>query len=181
MDRTTRKRLTAKTAAWMCLLVGFLPAGCPPVDDLVDDLVDTTLPLDREANVAVIATVVKDVYGFQGRGRIIFLDAEEDALDTETLSQAGLLVESELGVRVLPESVADRSDLSLPVLTPVDPETGDIGISIRLGRFRLGDDGRLRVEVGTIRSGLDGRGFDYTLERASEGWVITSVTDTWVA
>ena len=161
----------------MCLVVGLLPAGCP----LVDDPAGPTVSLDREANVAVIATVVKNVYGFQGRGRIIFLGAEQGALDSETLAQAGSLVESELGVRVLPESAADRSDLSLPVLTPVDPQTGDIGISIRLGRFNLGDDGRLRVEVGAIRSGLDGQGYDYVLERASEGWVIISVAETWVA
>ena len=177
MKRTMRQHSTAKTAACVCLLPGFLMAGCP----LLDHLAETPLSLDRQANVAVIATVVKNVYGFQGRGRIIFLGAEQGALDTETLAQARSLVESELGVRVLPQSAADRSDLSLPVLTPVDPETGDIGISISLGRFNLGDDGRLRVEVGATRSGLDGQGYEYVLERAGEGWVIISVTETWVA
>jgi len=121
-----------------------------------------------EPDLAAIATVVKDVYRAEGQQRrIIFLEMEED-----TLAQAQDLLETDLGVTIRPESEADRTDASLPALTPVLSETGDIGISISLGRFRVDDDGNLRVMVSYARSGLDGADLEYVLEANGQGWRI---------
>ena len=122
-------------------------------------------------DLAAITTVVKDVYRQEGQSRMIFLAVEEpvdDALMEETLEQ-------DLGVKVRPESEADRTDLSLPVLTPKLPETGEIGISIQLSRFSLDDDGKLHVTVLFVRCGLDGGIYEYVLEHTDAGWSIADV------
>jgi hypothetical protein len=145
-------------------------AGCPPV-----------LPVDPVTgpDVAAVVTVVKAVYADQGR--IIFLGSDDGSVDSELLAQAGAVVEAELGVRVLPESAADRSDLSLPVLTPKDPATGELGVSIDLGQFRVVGPDRLAVSAWYGHSGLDGQGYDIVLERAGDGWVIVQMDEDGVA
>jgi hypothetical protein len=172
---TRSKGISARcaNACAACMLLTMM-AGCPALS-----------PVDAdgyaEPDVATIAMVVKHVYGLQGRGRIIFLGADEDAVQSEALTQAGAVVEADLGVRVLPESAADRSDLSLPAFTPVDPETGEIGVSINVGRFRLTDDGKLEVSAGAVLSGVSGQGYDFVLEQVGESWTIVSMTESWVA
>ena len=53
-------------------------------------------------------------------------------------------------------SEADFSDPSVPALTPVLCETGEVGVSVSLGRFTEDDQGQLHVDVSVARSGLDG-------------------------
>ena len=132
-------------------------------------------------DVAAISTVVKTLYGLHGRGRIIFLGSDDGSVDSDLLAQAGTAVQEDLGVRVLPESAADRSDLSLPIYTPKDPATGEVGISIALGRFRVEGDGRLAVSAWAVLSGLNGQGYDIVLEHAGNGWVITEMTEDGVS
>jgi len=137
--------------------------GCAPSNPGGDEIAGPDL--------AAITTVVKDVYRQEGQSRMIFLAVEEPVDDTlleETLEQ-------DLGVNVRPESEADRTDPSLPVLTPKLPETGEIGISIQLGRLSLADDGKLHVTVLFARCGLDGGSFEYVLERTDAGWSIADV------
>ncbi len=129
-------------------------AGCPPI---------TSVTPVTGPDVAAIVTVVKALYADEGR--IIFLGSGDGSVSSELLAQAGAVVQDELGVRVLPESAADRSDLSLPVLTPKDPLTGELGVSIDLRRFRVAGAGRLAVSAWYGRSGLDGQGYEIVLER----------------
>ncbi len=121
-------------------------------------------------------TVVEDVYATQGRGRMIFLGTYGDSIDEAELRQARMHLQTDLGVPVKDDSEADRSDPTLPALTPVDPETGEIGISIFLGPLTIDEDGRTRIEVSFARSGLDGMVIGYVLESAPEGWKIIDRT-----
>jgi hypothetical protein len=158
------------------LLTLLAAGGCPLTND--------TGPPDGVSvgpDVTAISTVVKALYGLHGRGRIIFLGSDDGSVDSDMLAQAGTAVQEELGVRVLPESAADRSDLSLPVLTPKDPETGETGISIQLGRFRVEGDNRLAVSAWAILSGLNAQEYDIVLERAADGWVIVQMNEGAVA
>ena len=128
---------------------------------------------NTEPDLAAITTVVKDVYRSEGQRRIIFLGTDEpEAFGANTLAQARSQLEDDLGVTVRPESEADRTDLSLPALTPVLPETGEMGISISLARFRLDEAGNLRVQVTFARSGLDGAVLEYVLTLGEQGWTI---------
>jgi hypothetical protein len=132
-------------------------------------------------DVAAISTVVKALYGMHGRGRIIFLGSDDGSVDSQLLALAGAAVQEEVGVRVLPESTADRSDPSLPALTPKDPETGEIGISIRLGRFRVTSENRLEVSGWVIVSGLNAQEYQIVLERSEDSWVIIEMQPGAVA
>ena len=127
-------------------------------------------------DLAAIITVVEDVYATEGRGRMIFLGTVDDTIDEADLQQARTRLEAGLGIAVKDDSEADRSDPALPALTPVDPETGEIGISIYLGRFTVDGDARLRVEATFARSGLDGMVVEYVLESTPQGWNITERT-----
>jgi ABC-type transporter MlaC component len=55
------------------------------------------------------------------------------------------------------------------------PETGEIGVSISLGRFFADRAGRLRVTVTVARSGLDGVVLHYVIERSNGGWFVVDV------
>jgi hypothetical protein len=128
------------------------------------------VPADGGGNgrtdIAAIAIVGKHVYGLRDLGRIVFLGAEEGAVDAHMLTEARFAVEADVGVKVLPEPAADRPDLSLPPVTPVDSETRKIGVSICLGRFHLGNAGRSTVSPMAILSGRDAWDHQYMLERA---------------
>jgi len=140
---------------------------------------DDRAPPPNVPNIPTIITVVKHAYRMEGHGRIVFLAAPD--VDGSMLTAACGALENDLGVKVRPEEHADRTDPDLPALTPVLPETGEIGISIRLGRFNLAEDGRLHVTVSFARSGLDGGDLDYVLERAGDEWSITDVVPGAVA
>jgi len=156
--------------------VGLLPlltvgGCCPPPPP----------PEPTEPDVAAISTVVKALYGMHGRGRIIFLGSDDGSVDSDMLAQAGTAVQEELGVRVLPESAADRSDFSLPALTPKDPKTGELGVSIQLGRFRVQGDNHLAVSAWAILSGLNAQEYEIVLKRSGDGWEIELMQEGAVA
>ena len=156
------------------LALWVLASGCA-------SLVDCRPLPDTEPDLELIVTVVSDVYRGAGQGRIIFLGADDETIEEGMLSAAGNLLEQELRVKVRPESEADRGSLTLPVMTPVLLETGEIGISISLGRFSLDEQGWIHVDVSYARSGLDGAIFAYTLQPTEEGWAIVDVQLTAVA
>ena len=144
-----------------------------------------------QPDLAAIVKVVNDVYRTQGFDRpVLFLDTGEvcdSILPTCDPPGGGIFpalktqLETDLQVKVRPFSEADFSDPFLPALTPVLPETGEVGVSIRLGRFSVDDVGRLSVSVSVARSGLDGVGIDYKLERGDDGWIIVEARLAWVA
>lgn len=152
------------------LLTLLLAGGCPFTSERSQS--DGVL---AEPDVGAISTVVKALYRMHGRGRIIFLGSDDGTVDSETLAQAGSAIAAELGVRVLPESAADRSDPTLPVRTPKDPETGELGISIEVDWFRVESEKRLAVSAWAVLSGLNAQEYDIVLERSGEDWVIVEM------
>lgn len=110
-------------------------------------------------------------YELEGRDRpVIFMelpDGQQDRFD----EVAGQLA-AELGAEVLPADTAFRGDLDLPALTPIDPDTGQVGVSLTLdGMFPI-EDGRYEATVRYARSGLDGGGITFVLEQQEADWVI---------
>ena len=148
-------------------------------------------PSDTQPDLAAIVKVVNEVYRTQGFDRpVLFLDTGEvcDSILPPCVPPDGGIfpalktqLETDLQVKVRPFSEADFSDPFLPALTPVLPETGEIGVSILLGRFSVDDVGRLSVSVSVARSGLDGEIIEYTLEPADDGWIIVEARITAVA
>ena len=146
---------------------------------------------DVQPDLGAIVKVVTDAYFTEGFDRpVLFLDTGEvcdSVLPSCVPPDGGIFpalktqLETDLQVKVRPLSEADLGDLSVPALTPVLPETGEVGVSIRLGRFSVDDVGRLSVSVSVGRSGLDGVGIDYKLERSDDGWIIVEARITWVA
>ena len=153
----TRARVAAGVGLVLAAGCGFIPFTPP----------------ELEPDVPAIVTVVNDVYQGEGHGRIVFLEANE--LGGTMAVEARSMLEAALHVKVRPLTEAELTDPSLPALTPVLPETGEIGVSISLGRFSADGAGRLRVTVTVARSGLDGVVLDYVIERSSGGWLIADV------
>ena len=161
------------------LLLGAVGCGVPP------------WPPPPEPDWEAIATVVNDVYRTQGFERpVLFLDTDEvcDSVSPSCIPPDGDIdpelkraLETELRVKVRPPSAACLTEPSVPALTPVLCETGEVGVSVSLGRFSVDDEGRLRVNVSAARSGLDGVGLEYTLESDGERWAIIDTVITWIA
>ena len=84
------------------------------------------------------------------------------------------------GIKVRPRSEAVLSDymddLSAPdflaEFTPLDPDTGEVGVAVSLGRFTEVEEGRLRVSVFVEHSGVNCAGFDVVLELTDGEWTI---------
>ena len=148
-----------------------------PPDRTATNPPDTTAAYD----VGAIAVVVEDVYRNHGAQRMIFLGSDDENMDGVMLERARSVIADKLRVKVSPEQDADRSNPDLPVLTPFDPETGEIGISISLGRFEVDGEGRWHVLASYARSGIDGAGLTYTLERDGSDWVIVAVEVAFVS
>ncbi len=132
-----------------------------------------------------IATVVSEAYRTEGQARaVVFVDTGEVCdsvlpictppgrdIDPELKS----VLETELRVKVMPPSAACLTEPSVPALTPVLCETGEVGVTVSLGRFTEVEQGRLHVDVSIARSGLDGVLVEYVLEPAGDGWTISEV------
>lgn len=110
------------------------------------------------------------VYGEPARKPTLFLGVD-DAVGTQ-VAEARALVASRLQTKVL--SLSDRAfdDARLP-FTPVDPDSGEPGVAIALGRFTLERDDRLRVTASFVRgSGTKQGCTEFFLSRAAGAWVI---------
>lgn len=137
---------------------------------------------DTKPDLAAIVKVVNDAYQTQGYERpVIFLDTVEvcdpilqicDPPDGSIFPALKTQLETDLQVKARPLSDADYSDPTVPALTPVLAETGEIGVSISLGRFIEDDQGFLHVNVSVVRSGLDALVIEYVLEADESGWTI---------
>ena len=133
-------------------------------------------------DLAAIAIVVSTAYRTEWFGRqVLFVDTS-DACDTImprcTASGNGLdpalkrLLQSELQAKIQPQTAACYAESSLPALTPVHCETGEVGVVVSLGRFVVDGQGRLHIAVTIARSGLDGVVLEYILEASDGGWTI---------
>ena len=120
------------------------------------------------------AVPLRAVYESEGRDRaVVFVDvmgASENELDQviEDLS-------AELEVGVLPGEAAFRADPELPALTPIDPDTGEIGISLTLESMICLDRDRYEATVLYARSGLDGGYLTLVLEHEAGDWFVADV------
>ena len=137
-----------------------------------------TLDVMPDGEETPITTVVKDVYAREGQGRMIFLGTEEE--EEADLHQTISRLAMDLNTRVRPESEAVVDD-SHPILTPIDPETGEVGVRISLGPFTVDEQGHLHVTVAFSRSGLDGAVYEYILKRTSGHWSVREVRQTAIA
>ncbi len=148
-------------------------------------------PPDVQPDLAAIATVIDDAYRKEGFSRpVLFLETGEvcDSISPTCVPSEGGVspalkaqLETDLQVKVRALSEADLADPFVPALTPVLPETGEVGVSISLGRFSVDNGGLLRVSVTVARSGLNGVGMEYVLEPADDGWAIREIHDGGVA
>ncbi|MFQ5491201.1 MAG: hypothetical protein ACE5GE_10800 [Phycisphaerae bacterium] len=118
--------------------------------------------------------VLSAAYDLEGGQReVIFLTAENlspDEIETLTAS-----LENDLDVDVLPAEVAIRSDPDLPALTPVDPQTGSVGISLTLRRLVEVDTDEYEAVVTYARSGLDGGDIVFQWVRRQDTWEVADV------
>lgn len=118
---------------------------------------------DVQPDLAAIVKVVNDVYRTQGFERpVLFLDTGEvcdSILPLRVPPDGGIFpalktqLETDLQVKVRPLSEADFNDPSVAALTPVLPETGEVGVSISLGRFSVDEEGLFCVRVSVAREG----------------------------
>lgn len=121
--------------------------------------------------------VLAAAYDLEGGDReVIFLSTENLSVDEAETLMASL--EDELGIDVLPADLAFRGDPDLPALTPIDPETGSIGVSLTLRRLIEVHAGEYEATVSYARSGLDGGDLVLQLVRVQDTWQVTSVIHT---
>ena len=142
-----------------CGAQGGLSVGTTGAGTLSDETPSKVLPL-------------KAAYEQEGGQREVIFLTVADADDEEYNEIADALFE-ELGVDVLPAETAVYTDLDLPALTPVDAETGQIGVSLTLHQLVDVDGEEYEATVSFARSGLDGGDVTYTLERQDDEWTIT--------
>ncbi len=122
------------------------------------------------------ATALKAAYELEGQNRdVVFLEASD--LDGDELAQLMAELSAALGVEVLPAEAAVRSDPDLPALTPLDPDTGRIGVSLTLWEITETEPGRYEAVVSYARSGLDGGELVLYLEPGTAGWSVVDHTD----
>ena len=116
-----------------------------------------------QPDMQAIVAVSERAYDQLERPASVFLGA--DVLEDTTMSR----VRTSLG-----------SSLGAEFHAPSERASGEPGASIALGRFYLGDDGRLGVEVSFVQEDGSGRGCtEYTLEREADVWVIVGEADAW--
>jgi hypothetical protein len=110
-------------------------------------------------------------YELEGQDRpLIFLDlgAESDAGFEEVADELA----TAFSVEVLPAETAFRGDLDLPALTPIDPESGQVGISLTLDEMVPVEDRRYEATVRYARNGLDGGSIVFILEQQGRDWTV---------
>ena len=77
-----------------------------------------------------------------------------------------------LGIAVRAIEEASYPESGVPALTPVLPDTGEVGVEIALRWFEQDADGALSLQASIGYSGLDGMFIRYRLRRSSRGWRI---------
>lgn len=147
-------------------LVACAPA---PMGDVLADM-DTAAP----SNPLIVALV--DLYEREGAKRAVFLSIADGATTTDSLEDLIAELSELLSVSVLDESLADRSPRSdVPFLTPIDPATGDLGVSLSIREVSVSGDNHRQVKLSFARSGLDAGIYLYTLQSDGNIWRIIDV------
>jgi hypothetical protein len=82
-------------------------------------------------------------------------------------------------VRATPEAVRDHPDL--PLLTPYDPQSGQLGVVLRVDRTTPLEADTYQVDIVYSRSGLDGGSLSVTVTQSASEWNVADVDVTAVA
>ncbi|MHC4064185.1 MAG: hypothetical protein ACYSUI_06740 [Planctomycetota bacterium] len=131
----------------------------------------TVAPGADSADAPAAALPLRVVYEAEGDGRaVLFVDVA--GATQEELDQIITDLSAELDADILPGGAAFRSDPDLPALTPIDPDTGLIGVSLTLDRMAPVSPNRYEATVKYARSGLDGGFLTVVLERAADEWMV---------
>ncbi len=120
------------------------------------------------------ALALKAAYDLEGQEREVIFVAANDLSDDEY----DLLLDdlqAQTDAQVLAGELAFRGDPDLPALTPIDPETGDVGVTLVLQAMTPVSQSRFQVDVSYARSGLDGGTLTFTLIQEGSAWVIVEV------
>ncbi len=162
---------------WWCLLACVAVAigagfGCQDMPGVT--LSESETDAEPCSGVDALVTVAADLYRREGQDRIVFLSTDTEAVDADKLFCVMTRLAADLGVRVLPAELADRTDPSVPALTPVDPATGETGISIHLADVIELEVDQIQVRISFARSALDGAIFEYVLACDGAGWTIVA-------
>ncbi len=121
--------------------------------------------------------VLSAAYDLEGSQRqVVFVSAQN--LSTDELETVMASLADELGVDVLPAELAYRGDPDLPALTPIDPDTGSIGVSLTLRQLIEVDPDEYQATISYARNGLDGGDMVLQLVRVKGTWQVTSVAYT---
>jgi hypothetical protein len=148
--------------AAVSLAVVVLPGGCGA---------QAVVATGGDSEAPSPALVLKAAYELEGQQRqVVFVDAVELADDEFDALMAEL--EAELQVEVLPAEAAFRGDPDLPALTPIDPETGEVGVSLTLHEIAEVAAREYEAVVSYARSGLDGGELIIVLARDAAGWAV---------
>jgi hypothetical protein len=133
--------------------------------------IQTVAPGADSADAPAAALPLRVVYEAEGDDRaIVFVDVA--GATEEELHQIITDLSAQLDADILPGGAAYRSDPDLPALTPIDPETGLVGICLTLESMAPVDDNRYQATVKYARSGLDGGFLTVVLERAADEWMV---------
>jgi len=132
-----------------------------------------TVAASTAAGDPVKVAALRAAYDLEGSERAVVFLAVTGATDTEYAEIADALFEA-LDVDVVPAEQADRASPDLPALTPVDPETGAVGVSLTLLEVTPVDEERFEATVRYARSGLDGGELSLTVAPGDDGaWAVT--------
>ncbi len=126
-----------------------------------------------------VVTVVRAVYELTG-GDCDVLFVELEGYSAEALEAAVLQLGQQLPAEVLRADQANLADPNQPALTPVHPETGEIGILVQVFAVEQTGPDKASAHVAFSRSGLSGADLVLTFERVAEGWELTDKEQTAV-
>lgn len=139
-------------------------------------------PPDVQPDMNAIVMVISNAYDKAGEDReVVFLDTIGvcavlpetcDPPDGEVSAEFKDNLEATLQKKVLSLSEACFVDPSLPSLMPTDCETGEVGVSISIGRLGEDTDGYWHVDVTIALSSVDSTTLEYILERGEAAWTI---------
>lgn len=133
------------------------------------------VPPQGQPDAAAIATIVQAVYGDPVGAPTLFLGADDEA--NPLWADARSFVAAKVHAKVL--SLSDRvfADGG-PPYTPLDPDTGQAGVTVALGRFNVESGGQLRVTVSFVRQVGAERGCrEFVLARNGGSWTIINEQD----
>lgn len=128
----------------------------------------------------VEVAALKAVYELEGHQRpVVFVEVADAS--PANVDDIVTQLEDELNVIVRPTPEAVRDNPDLPLLTPYDPQTGQVGVVLRVERTTQAAGDTYEVNVAYSRSGLDGGSLSVILTPGESGWTVVDINEIGVA